>query len=378
MAAPELRGIYYYVARTCNQRCDHCYIMAGPEHSLKNDLPVEQVIGKIEEAMTLGLRIVKFTGGEPLVKPRIGEIIDFCGGAGLQIGVETNATLVDDVVAARLGRWRAYVAVSIDSADPQAHDEMRHMRGGFQRAVEGLQLLRRAGCRTQITASIHRGTSTHDALLALVRLAESVSAVKLKLNIITADGRATGMSGLLSTREAIAVNKLVEDAIIPQTELEVCTSLPMAFKAPAVLRSSTGAFSCDVKHIVGLLPDGTWSLCGFAVENPDLILTSDRNAPLKEVWERSWQLRQLRDTDLRKLSGVCASCVMNTLCRGVCPASTFARRGTFQAPFPFCQEAYEQDLFPSSRLSGAPPTPVAGASDRRPQPLYKVRVGPAT
>jgi len=323
--------------------------MAGPDIPRRGDMRGEEAMAKISEAQSLGLRSVKFTGGEPFVHPDLLDIIEFCGSQGIAMGIETNATLIDADAAAMLARHRVYIAISIDNPDRRVHDAFRHMESAFDKAMRGLEHLANAGCRTQITASINADSSDPRSLRGLVDLAASSGAEKLKLNIIVAVGRAAQCGNLLSVEEAIAVNEFVEKEIIPSAPVKVVTSLPVAFKSTRAIRQTVDHLSCDVKHMIGLLPDGRWSLCGFAVSAPHLIM-GGADAPLREIWEEAWQLTELRETELGAVAGVCTQCVMNTVCRGHCPAATFAANGTFRAPYPFCQSAYEAGKFPPTRL----------------------------
>ena len=135
---PALRTFYLYLSAGCNLHCRHCWITPTfvqgrpvPAECLDFDL----LRHAVAEAKPLGLASAKLTGGEPALHPEFRKIVDFLTAEGLELSMETNATLIDRGLAAHLvSRTNLRrVAVSLDSSVPEEHDRFRGLRGAFAR-----------------------------------------------------------------------------------------------------------------------------------------------------------------------------------------------------------------------------------------------------
>jgi len=133
------------ITTRCQANCIHCSA-ARHRDSKRPELTTEEWKRAIREAEQLGVVTVIFTGGEPLLRPDIYELIRwvdkneavalmFCN--GLLLTEENVRKLVE------AGLW--CIHVSIDSPDPKEHDRMRSVPGCFDKAVEGLMRAKDAG-----------------------------------------------------------------------------------------------------------------------------------------------------------------------------------------------------------------------------------------
>lgn len=134
LGRPRLLGLGWAITHRCNSRCPFCSRHSGPE-----GISTETALDVIEELADEGCRRVHFTGGEPLVRKDLGELLERCSARGMTTSVNTNGALLAErpEVVARAGSF----LVSIDG--PEAiHDGYRG-QGSYSRAVAGLELLRR-------------------------------------------------------------------------------------------------------------------------------------------------------------------------------------------------------------------------------------------
>lgn len=109
-------------SRRCNLRCLHCYSKSGPNE--RATLPVQLLIGAVEDSAALGYDVVGISGGEPLMYPDLAALLCAAKGLGLRTTVTTNGTLAN---AARLDGIAGLVdvlAISLDGT-PESHGLMR-------------------------------------------------------------------------------------------------------------------------------------------------------------------------------------------------------------------------------------------------------------
>jgi SynChlorMet cassette radical SAM/SPASM protein ScmF len=147
---PRLATIYFYLTEGCNLRCRHCWIAPKFQTEMKQYPSLDPSLFRhiVRQAKELGLRGVKLTGGEPLMHPRIGEILGILREETLDLTVETNGVLCSPELAHDLRRSNLrHISVSIDGADAKTHEWVRGVEGCFEAALQGIRNLVAAGIR---------------------------------------------------------------------------------------------------------------------------------------------------------------------------------------------------------------------------------------
>ncbi len=150
------RRLWLYTNYNCNLQCDYCCVVAGPRADPRN-LASDRIQSLVDQASAAGLEHVFLTGGEPLLRQDLPDLIRYVTDR-LPMTLLTNAMLL------RGARWepirrlieeRRPVAfqVSLDSAGPTLHDAHRG-RQAHARALEGIRTLRAAGARVRLAASL--------------------------------------------------------------------------------------------------------------------------------------------------------------------------------------------------------------------------------
>jgi radical SAM protein with 4Fe4S-binding SPASM domain len=138
------------VTQGCNLACIHCHASsgdAGPE-----ELTTEEGFKLLEEIASVdAFRMLVLTGGEPLVRKDLFELLRYAGALGLKLVIATNGTLITDKVARRLKEAGVVgVAISLDAADPAVHNFIRDNENAFDRAMRGIEAARKAGLVLQL------------------------------------------------------------------------------------------------------------------------------------------------------------------------------------------------------------------------------------
>jgi radical SAM protein with 4Fe4S-binding SPASM domain len=122
----------------CNLNCVHCYSLSGADASRKIMTYNEEksLIGDLAE---FGVPALLFSGGEPLMHPRIFDLMDHAVKSGMRTALSTNGTLMDRKAAERLKSIGiSYVGISIDGLGA-THDRFRNRDGAFRAAMEGVR-----------------------------------------------------------------------------------------------------------------------------------------------------------------------------------------------------------------------------------------------
>jgi SynChlorMet cassette radical SAM/SPASM protein ScmF len=351
-----LSQIYFYLTDGCNLACRHCWLAprfgtAGAETPV---LPVALFETAIREAKPLGLSAVKLTGGEPLLHPSFPALLEIVRQEGLSLNIETNGLLCTPEIVAEIAKSQErFVSVSLDGADAPTHEWVRRVPGSFERALTALRMLVDAGIQTQIILSIMRCNA--DQVDAIVRLAESLGASSLKFNPVMPIARGATLqetNGTLDVPEIIRLGRYVEMVLAPKTHLRLDFDYPPAFRPLSRLAAGNSPDTCGILHILGVIADGHYALCGIGKHVPELVFGRVGVERLAALWQDCSILQELRAGLPDRLNGVCSQCLMKHRCLGSCMAQNYYRTGSLWAPFWFCEAAEKEGLFPATRLAG--------------------------
>jgi molybdenum cofactor biosynthesis enzyme MoaA len=168
VALSALDTVWFQLTGTvCNLACLHCFISCGPEEERVPLMEKAEVERYLDEAEALGVRDYYFTGGEPMLHPDFWPLVERTLQQGA-LTVLTNGLFLDESAAATASelfhraRYSFDLRVSLDGMSPEENDPVRG-RGTFERIVEGLRQLGRAGLSPSITVVEHRQEMADEA-----------------------------------------------------------------------------------------------------------------------------------------------------------------------------------------------------------------------
>ncbi len=150
--------VVWNVGRRCNLRCRHCYSGSG-DRAYEGELDTAEGLALIDDLAGFGVPVILFSGGEPLLRPDILQLIAHAGRRGVRSVLSTNGTLITPELSRRLKDLAlSYVGISLDGLE-QTHDRFRGATGAFRQALEGLRSCREAGIKVGLRFTINRGNA---------------------------------------------------------------------------------------------------------------------------------------------------------------------------------------------------------------------------
>jgi SynChlorMet cassette radical SAM/SPASM protein ScmF len=352
-----LNQIYFYLTEGCNLRCRHCWI--APKFQDKDSsypvLSLDLFKSIVEQAKPLGLSGLKLTGGEPLLHPNIGEILEYIRDEDLNLTMETNGVLCTPEIARQIGECKnPFVSVSLDGAVAETHEWVRGVPGCFEAALEGIRILVNAGIKPQVIMCIMRRNK--DQMESAVRLAESIGAESIKFNLTQPIARGDELherGDTLNIEELVKLGSWVENSLSDSTDLRIVYDHPAAFRPLGKMFGDTGdgCSRCGTLGILGALANGSYALCGIGENVPELVFGHAALDRLEDIWETTKVLNELREGLTDRLEGICGDCLMKDVCLGSCIAQNYYESKHLWTPYWFCVKAWEKGLFPITRLS---------------------------
>jgi radical SAM protein with 4Fe4S-binding SPASM domain len=378
----------------CNLACEHCYLDAGgsplvstENFSDRSELGTEECFKVIEEIAAFAPECLTIlTGGEPLLRRDILEIVQRAAERGLWVVVGTNGVRITENVARRLSEAGARgLSLSLDALDPDRHDRFRRVRGAWRNTVEGAEILNRTGLPfiVQTTAGAHNlGELEAIAAFAHERLAAKV----WNLYFLVPTGRGQFVSditpaqyddvlaSLYRIQKKYERRMLVNAKCAPhyiKTVLESANGLGEgpdgSWPGSSSIRTySGGAGGCPAgTHYMGIRPNGDVTPCPYL----PVFAGSLRTASLTDLWTSSKLF-----TDIRRrssLGGRCGECELNAHCGG-CRARAYGMTGDLMAEDPLC--THIPGKFVGSPLLSPPGSYIRGQSTLS-VPEYMIQYG---
>lgn len=196
--------VYWEITRACDLACRHCRAAARP-----NAHPDELTT---EEALELLDRIRSFaedgappphlvlTGGDPLKRADLFDLIIAARGRGLNVSVSPSATpLLTPATVARFKAWGVEaISLSLDGATAEAHDAIRGFPGAFERTLEAGRMARRVGLPVQVNTLV--AAETLAGLPAILDVVRDVGAARWSLFFLVTVGRGRALESLTAAQ----------------------------------------------------------------------------------------------------------------------------------------------------------------------------------
>jgi len=346
--------VSWNVTRTCNLKCVHCY-SDSDARQYSGELTTVEAKRFIDDCAAFRVPVLLLSGGEPLIRPDVFELVEYANGKGIRTTFSTNGTLIDLATAKRIKALGVgYVGISLDGLG-EANDRFRGQQGAFQAALAGIRNCLSVGQRVGLRFTINRHNLQD--MEGIFRLIAEEKIPRVCFYHLVYSGRGSQMmdSDLTNTESRAAMDLIMQKAV----ELgDTCEILTVDNHADIVY------LYLKVKERQPELADRIWQLMqrnggnrtGIAFANvdaqgnvhPDQFTQNHtfgnvRERPFGDIWTDLSQpiLKGLKD---RKplLKGRCSRCRWLTVCNGNFRARAEAVTGDFWQSDPACYLTEEE------------------------------------
>lgn len=269
----------FAVTYKCQCNCRHC--SAG--RHLRNDLPdlsTKEAKALIDQSQNLGVSIITFTGGEPLLRDDIYELISYVDKRKAIPILFTNGLLLSEENIEKLVNAGLYsLFVSIDSPIPEEHDQLRGMAGLFESAILGIKRMQSKGGFVGISSYATRSATQKGMYKKLYSLARELGVE----NLILFDGVPTGnmlndTSEMLTPEQHEEIRKF-SSYIFKHQRLPQLNSQSWQNSIEGYLMG-IGCLAVNLQYYVSAY--GDVSPCDFT----PLSFGNVRNKSIKEIWNK--------------------------------------------------------------------------------------------
>lgn len=330
--------VIWETTQACDLACVHCRACAQPSRN-PFELSTAEAKGLIDQIADIKAPVFVLTGGDPLKRPDIYELVEYARERGVHTSMTPSATplLTREAIAQLKERGLARLAVSLDGSTPQIHDAFRRVPGSYRCTLDAIRWARELGLPVQINTTItRRNLNDFDAM---VRLLQQLDIVLWSVFFLVPTGR--GQTGDLITAEEFEMvfEKLYETsarvkfdiktteaqhyrrfllqrraqekrhgAVSERTQIPAAQAFPAALGGDGIARAPRGLN--DGKGFVFISHVGEVFPSGFLPVSAGNI----RRQRLADLYRESPLFRMLRDTS--QLEGKCGACEFKEICGG--------------------------------------------------------------
>jgi putative heme d1 biosynthesis radical SAM protein NirJ2 len=319
----------------CNLFCGHCYREAGDRRAGElNTEEGKKLIGEIARAR---FKIMIFSGGEPLIRRDIFELIQYASSAGLRPVLGSNGTLITEEIAGGLKEAGAMgVGISLDSLDADRHNALRRCENAWERAVLGMKNCREAGLPFQIHTTVMNWNA--EEIERMTDFAVEMGAAAHHIFFLVPTGRGKNIADESldgASYESLIKRIMKKSARVPIEVKPTCAPqfMRVAEQLGLETRFSKGCIAGTAYCIVG--PTGKVQPCAYL----DMEIGDVRETPFDEIWRDSAALQTLRTA---AYGGACGHCVFRERCGGCRARAAFYHDGDYMEEDSICRYAVQR------------------------------------
>ena len=321
--------VSWNTTNACNLKCAHCYRDAGAKAA--DELSTAEAKKMLGEIARAGFKIMIFSGGEPLMRSDILELVEFAASQGMRPVFGTNGTLITPEMARALkAAGTMGVGISLDSLNPAKHDHLRGEAGAWEGAVRGMENCRAAHLAFQVHTTVMDWNA--DELEAMTDFAVQKGAVAHHFFFLVPTGRAATIEeeSLRAEQYEAVLTRIMEKQKTVDIELKP-TCAPQFLRIAAMMGVETrfrrGCLAGLAYCIIN--PRGKVQPCAYLAQEVGDV----RKTPFDEIWRTSEVFQKLRTLTY---GGGCGASDFKRACGGCRARAAYYHGGDYMAEEPWC------------------------------------------
>lgn len=314
---PKLYNLFWETTLRCNAKCKHCGSRAGENCNFKDELTtieIKKALQSIANKVNANEILLNITGGEPLLRKDLFEVMEFAHELGYHWGMTTNAILInDDNIEKMKKTGMTTISISLDGLE-NSHDEFRGVKGSYIKIIENIEKLKKANfiIQLQITTVISKNNINE-----LERMYVKISELGIDTwRIVNMDpiGRAEDNGNLaLEDKDYVKLFEFIkEKRKKAKFNITYGCSHFLSMKYENEVRNNS--FFCVAGFTTAsILYNGDIYVCPNVERRKELIQGNIRNDDFIQVWEN--EFKWFRNLDKLKCLE-CCNCKNWRYCRG--------------------------------------------------------------
>jgi len=324
-------GLILEVTHRCPLQCPYCSNPLELERA-NAELPTEAWLNVLDQAADIGILQVHFTGGEPLSRRDIVELVTHANARGLYTNIITSGVTLDDRMMANLMRAGVdHIQLSFQDVDQTANDLLGASPGAFAKKRAAADRIRNAGLPLTLNFVVHRANAGR--VPQMIAMAEELKAERTEIAHVQYYGWGLrNRAALLPSRAQLdAATDAVDAARIRLSGRMVIDYVVPDYHA-ARPKACMGGWA---RRFINISPSGRAMPCHAAETLPGFTFPSVRDTSIADIWHRSDAFLRFRGTEW--MPEPCQSCDRKEVDWGGCRCQAFALLNDLTATDPACE-----------------------------------------
>ena len=313
---PILRNLFLEVTSLCNARCEHCGSSCGdnkPEYEIESKY-LKKTLKEIADKYDADKILLNVTGGEPLLRKDLFELMDYAVSLGFHWGITSNGMLINEKMAKKLGKSKMEtISISIDGLK-DTHEKFRKVPKSFDKILEGIKYLQKEENVKRLQVTTVANKKNIDELEDLYKLMLDIGIDDWRVVNCDPIGRAKNNDDILLDNDEYKrlFNFIKEKKEEGKITVSYGCSHYLGAELENVVRSHY--FFCTAGLITGsILSNGDIFVCPNVERRKELIMGNIREDSFVDVWENRFEpYRHERKT----VNDKCKKCSEFQFCGG--------------------------------------------------------------
>lgn len=314
---PKLYNLFWETTLRCNAKCKHCGSRAGEDCNFKDELTTEEIenaLQSIANKYDASKILLNITGGEPLVRKDLFEVMKFARNLGYHWGMTTNGILInDDIIEKMKKTGMSTISISLDGLE-KSHDEFRGTKGSFMKIIDNIKKLKKANFLKQLQVTTVVNKSNINELEKMNSIISELQIDTWRIVNMDPIGRAEDNAQLaLDTEDYKYLFEFIKEKRKKEKfNVTYGCSHFLGMKYENEVRGNS--FFCVAGFTTAsILHNGDIYVCPNVERRKELIQGNVKDNDFVDVWEKGFKWFR----DLNKLScSECRNCKDWKYCRG--------------------------------------------------------------
>lgn len=313
---PILKNLFLEVTSRCNAKCEHCGSSCGGKNVIDeiSATDLKRTLYEISQHYNTNDILLNVTGGEPLIRKDLFEIMEYANELGYKWGMTSNGMLINDEILKKMEKTEmGSISISLDGLK-ETHESFRKVPGSFDKIIDNIKKLQSVPSIKTVQVTTVANKKNLKELEKLYKLMIKLHIASWRVVNVDPIGRAKENEDILLDKDEYKylfdfIRKKREENII---DVEYGCSHYLGVNLEKEIRDTY--FSCVTGiYVASILSNGDIFVCPNVERRKELIQGNIKNDSFIEVWENKF--KPFRN-ERRTIGNKCKECSNWKFCLG--------------------------------------------------------------
>ena len=309
---PILKDLFIEITSRCNARCEHCGSSCGdfiPKDEISAD-ELKKTLLDISQHYNANEILLNITGGEPLIRKDLFEIMDYANKLGFRWGMTSNGMLITDEILEKMNQTNMEtISISLDGLK-ETHESFRKVSNCFDKIIENIKKLQKVPSVKIVQVTTVANKKNLHELEDLYNLMKELNIISWRVINVDPIGRAKGNDKILLDKDEYNFIKEKREENLMNVEYGCSHYLDIPMEKEI---RDTYFFCITGLYVASILSNGDIFVCPNVERRSEFIQGNIRTDSFVDVWEKKFKIFRSND---RTKCDKCSKCSKWKYCLG--------------------------------------------------------------